>query len=146
LIVGEGPERATLQKKARDLGVDEHILWLGARPQEQVFQLYSIMDLFVMPSLYEGFGLTAVEAMAAGLAVVGTRIEGLSEIIEDGLSGYVVPVADDRELAKAMVSVLSRPDLARSMGQRGRERANALFSMEQFSRAILAAYGQLSKH
>lgn len=110
LVIGDGPDRAFLEAKARNLSINQNILWLGSKQQEQVFQLYSIMDIFVMPSLYEGFGLGATEAMAAGIPIVGTKVDGLSEIIEDGLTGYLIPVGDGQELAQALIEMLSDPE------------------------------------
>ena len=145
-IIGDGPDKAELHEKASKLGLDRHIRWFGALPQEEVFGLYTAMDVFVMPSLYEGFGLTAAEAMAAGLPVVGTRVDGLSEIIKDGLTGYLLPVGDSQELAQALVQMLSNAEKREMMGQKGKDRAQKLFSLERFSRSVLAAYGEVSRH
>jgi glycosyltransferase involved in cell wall biosynthesis len=140
IVVGDGPERTSLQAKAQNLNIYQHILWLGARQQEEVFRLYSMMDVFVMPSLYEGFGLTAAEAMAVGLPVVGTRIEGLAEVIEDGLTGFLVPPADKHALTERIVHLLNNRDMAVAMGKKGAERVKNLFSLETFSERIINAY------
>jgi len=140
IIIGDGPERTSLQAKARNLDINQHILWLGAKQQEEVFQLYSIMDIFVMPSFYEGFGLTAAEAMAAGLPVVGTRIEGLAEVIEDGVTGFLVPAADKHVLADRITHLLNNGDMAATLGEKGTERVRNLFSLEKFSESIIGAY------
>lgn len=144
LIVGDGPERVSLKEKAQSLGIGQHVFWLGVRQQKEVFELYAVMDVVTMPSLYEGFGLAAAEAMAAGLPVVGTKIEGLSEIIEDDVTGYLVPTGSARDLATALVQLLSKPDLGRRMGQKGQKRVQECFSMERFSSSVLAAYREFS--
>jgi len=145
-IVGDGPDKAELQEKANRLGLDKYIRWFGAFPQEEVFRLYGAMDVLVMPSLYEGFGLTAAEAMAAGLPVVGTRVDGLSEIIEDRVTGYLLTVGDSHELAKALIQILSNPEEREMMGQKGKDRVQELFSLQRFNSSIIAAYNELSRH
>jgi len=146
VVVGDGPERTSLEEKARKLNINQNILWIGSKQQKEVFELYSVMDMFVMPSLYEGFGLAAAEAMAAGLPVVGTRVDGLSEIIEDGVTGYILPVFDSHGLANVLIQMLSNPEKREMMGQRGKDRIRELFSLQRFNRSILAAYDDLSRH
>jgi glycosyltransferase involved in cell wall biosynthesis len=143
IIIGDGPEAENLRKKAEELGVDDHIIWMGAKPQMKVFQLYRAMDLFVMPSLYEGFGLTAAEAMAAGLPVVSSTIEGLSEVVEDGATGYLCPAGDSQALAGWIKELLSDPLRAKEMGQRGRQRVKDLFSMDAFHKSMFFAYEKM---
>lgn len=146
LIIGDGPDRAELHEKASKLGLDRYIRWFGALPQQEVFRLYRAMDVFVMPSLYEGFGLAAAEAMAAGLPVIGTRVDGLSEIIEDGVTGYILPVGDSQELANVLIHMLSNPEEREMMGQKGKDRVQEFFSLQRFNRSTLAAYDELSRH
>ena len=143
IVIGEGPERQKLMTQSAVLKLDENIMWLGALPQEKVFELYAIMDIFVMPSLYEGFGLTAAEAMAASLPVVGTNIEGLSEVIEDGVSGCLVPQGDIQAFSTALVKLLKEPAKAATLGQNGRIRADSLFSLVHFKKSMLALYSSL---
>ncbi len=143
-IIGDGPDKAQLQERVKRLGLDKYIRWFGALPQEELFRLYTAMDVFVMPSLYEGFGLTAVEAMAANLPVVGTRVDGLSEIVEDGLTGYLLQAGDSRGLADALIDLLSNEKKRKMMGERGRERAQGLFAMQHFTRSVISAYGRFS--
>lgn len=144
LVIGEGPDRLSLERRAKSLNIDNNILWIGALPQDKVFEFYSIMDVLVMPSLYEGFGLTAAEAMAAGLPVVGTKVDGLTEVIENDITGSLVSIGDSAILSCALTGLLSDGEKAREMGQRGRKRVGELFSMEKFSRAILSVYRELA--
>jgi glycosyltransferase involved in cell wall biosynthesis len=139
-IIGDGPDKGELEEKAHRLGLDNYIRWFGALPQEEVFRLYNAMDVFVMPSLYEGFGLTAVEAMAAGLPVVGTKVAGLSEIIENGVTGYLVSVGDSQELSRCLSYLITNPDQAQRMGQEGKHRACRCFSMDHFANSMLFVY------
>ena len=143
LVIGDGPEKQKLIEKTASLQLDKNILWLGAQPQNKVFEFYSIMDLFVMPSLYEGFGLTATEAMAAGVPVVGTTIEGLSEVIEDGVSGFLVPPGDSPSLSDALLCLLKDPSKAAVIAQNGRRRVVNLFSLEKFKNSMIGLYNSL---
>lgn len=140
IVIGDGPERQKLIEKTARLQLDKNILWLGSQPQNKVFDFYSIMDLFVMPSLYEGFGLTAAEAMAASLPVVGTKIEGLSEVVEDGVSGVLVPASDSVALSKAILKFMQNPEKAKTYGINGCMRTARLFSLENFSRSMQGIY------
>ena len=143
VIIGDGPEREKLEQKASALNLDENIRWMGSQPQSNVIEFYAIMDVLVMPSLYEGFGLTAAEAMAAGVPVVGTQVEGLSEIIEDGASGYLVQPNDHRALAEALIRLLNNPAQALAMGENGRDRVNRFFSVAHFKASMIGVYHTL---
>jgi glycosyltransferase involved in cell wall biosynthesis len=113
---------------------------MGSQPQEEVFRLYAIMNICAMPSLYEGFGLTAVEAMAAGLPVVATRVDGLTEIVIDHETGRLVPTYDAKALADALMALLASPEAAADMGRKGQQRVETHFSLQRFSDSTLAAY------
>lgn len=142
VIIGDGPENERLKVQAESLGLSEHIRWLGSMPQEEAWGMFSVMDIFVMPSLFEGFGLTAAEAMAAGLPVVGTQVDGLSDVIEDGVTGYLVPPSDRQALAESLIVLLNDTSLAKRFGQNGRDRVQKYFSLDRFSGYMLRLYGQ----
>jgi glycosyltransferase involved in cell wall biosynthesis len=144
LVVGDGPDRDQLGKKAKILGIVDHVFWLGAKKPPEIFELYSLMDIVAVPSLFEGFGLTATEAMAAGRPVVASNVEGLREIVEHGKNGYLVPPGDSKALSKYLVGLLSNPSKAQTMGEAGRERVKQQFSKERYSEATLAAYRYFS--
>jgi glycosyltransferase involved in cell wall biosynthesis len=144
LVIGDGPDRKALEWQVKNLNIAEHVLWLGKKDQEEVFQLYSIMDVVAIPSLFEGFGFIAAEAMAAGRPAVGTRVDGLSEVIDDGVTGYLVQVGDSRGLADALIDLLLNEEKRKTMGERGRERAEGLFAMEHFTRSVISAYAHFS--
>jgi len=146
LVVGDGPDRPSLVEMANKFFVNGSVKWLGQKDHEEVFKLYSIMDVVVVPSLFEGFGLTAAEAMAAGLPVLGTRVDGLPEIIEDGVTGYLFPVGDSQRLATALIDLLPNVKKRRTMGERGKQRIRELFSTEHFVRSIISAYEHFSQY
>jgi N-acetyl-alpha-D-glucosaminyl L-malate synthase BshA len=107
LLVGDGPELATAYRLARELGIAPVVHSLGA--QEEVVPLLSIADLFLLPSSQESFGLAALEAMACEVPVVASRVGGLPEVIEHGVSGFLhAPDALD-EMAESGVMLLSDP-------------------------------------
>ncbi len=145
IIIGEGPERQKLITKASEININNNILWVGVQPQNRVFEFYAIMNIFVMPSIYEGFGLTAAEAMAAGVPVVASDVDGLREVVVDRVTGYMVPVNDDRTLAERLIQLLNNPEQAQAMGRNGRDRVSRLFSIERFDDSIRAVYNHFSK-
>ncbi len=140
LVVGDGPDREDLHRQTMQLGIMGSLRWLGQQNSDNVFQLYSIMDVLVVPSIFEGFGLVAAEAMAAGLPVVGTAVDGLAEVIVDNETGRLVPAQDSAALVDALVSLLSSPATATEMGRKGQQRVAELFSLQIFSESTLAAY------
>lgn len=140
IIIGDGPERAVLRDKAKALGIERNIVWLGSMSQEKVYKTYSIMNVLAMPSIYEGFGLVAAEAMAAGLPIVGTRVDGLSELIEDRITGYLVSPGNAEELANALLNLLQDKEKAGRFGTAGRTRVRRDFSREAFDNSVVSAY------
>jgi glycosyltransferase involved in cell wall biosynthesis len=145
LAVGDGPDRQKLEEQASALGIARHVLWVGQKKCEEVFRLYAIMDVAAVPSLFEGFGLSAAEAMASGIPVVGTRVGGLTEVIEDGVTGILVREGKSNEdLSAALIDILSNPEKARAMGRRGHERVRERFSPERFRESMISLYRRYS--
>lgn len=127
LLVGEGPARRRLETLASELGLSERVVFAGMR--RDVARVLPALDLFVCPSLYEGFGIAIVEAMAAGRPVVASAVDGIPEVVVDQDTGLLVPPGNESALAEALAALLLRPDRARAMGLRGRERAREMFSI-----------------
>ncbi len=119
-IIGDGPLRKKLEETARSLRLEDHVQFLGNRPDAK--NLIRQADIFVLPSLWEGLPLTLLEAMAAGKPVVASRIDNIEEVIEDGRDGLLVPPGDDRSLADAIVKLLDNPDIAEKMGREGQRK------------------------
>jgi glycosyltransferase involved in cell wall biosynthesis len=128
LIVGDGPARGELENLSRRLGLDRQVLFAGLR--RDIPELLPQFDVFVLPSLYEGFGIAILEAMAAARPVVTTRVGGIPEFLENGNTGVLVPPGDARALADAIGGLLDHPDRAKEMGLRGREHVRKSFGMD----------------
>ena len=105
LLVGDGPDAPKALETARALGVERHVEWLGE--QEQVLPLLSSADLFLLTSAQESFGLAALEAMACDVPVVVTRVGGLPEVVEHGVSGFLHPLEDVEGMAASGVALLT---------------------------------------
>ena len=97
LMVGDGPDRSATERLARELGVEEHVYFLGKL--KNPLEALAISDLFLLPSESESFGLAALEAMACGVPVVATEAGGLPEVIRHGISGMLSPVGDVGKMA-----------------------------------------------
>lgn len=138
LLAGEGPLRAKLAATAEQLGIDAQVRLLG--PRDDVPDLLSAANLFVLPSLWEGLPMALLEAMASGLPVVATEVSGSRQVVAPGETGIIVPIRDPVALATAMHQVLADPARARQMGQAGRECAVREHSVERQARAHAALY------
>lgn len=140
-FAGEGSQRERLQKQAVTLGLGENVSFLGFISDIQKF--LSQIDIFVLPSLYEGLGISVLEAMAAGKPVVVTRVGGLSELVESGKSGWLVLPADPRALADSIAKLVREKDLRTDLGKNATERVCQRFTMEQMALKNEAYYYDL---
>jgi glycosyltransferase involved in cell wall biosynthesis len=134
LFVGGGELRSQLEALVRDAGLEDVVRFLGVR--QDVPDLLAISDLFVLPSLWEGLPNSVLEAMAAGVPVVATNVDGSPEVVADGETGILVPPADPAALAEAICSLLQDRALRASMAEAARSRVAECFSQE----ANVAAY------
>lgn len=142
LIVGEGPAESRLCALCNELGLTDHVVFAGLR--RDVAALLPCMDVFVMPSLSEGFGIAIVEAMMARRPVVATSVGGIPEVVVPGETGLLVPPGDPIALAEAIRDLLRQPDMAARMGRMGRQRAEANFSVETMVARHQAFYESLA--
>ena len=132
LIVGEGPAEQTLRSLSEQLGIASRVVFSGMR--RDIPRLLSLMDIFVLPSLYEGFGIAILEAMAAGKPVVATTVGGILEFVVSEESGLLVQPGNSVALAAAIQQLLAQPDRAKAMGRRGQEHARKHYSIESVVR------------
>jgi glycosyltransferase involved in cell wall biosynthesis len=142
VIVGDGQERAALEKLRGDMAHGDRILMLGHR--DDVRSLLPGFDVFVNSSISEGISLTLLEAMAACLPIVATRVGGTPEVVEDGETGLLVPPRDPEACAHAVAQLLGAPDRRARMAVAGRARVEQVFSTERMTGAYLELYRQLS--
>jgi glycosyltransferase involved in cell wall biosynthesis len=141
-IAGRGEEESSLRNLAGELGLSDRFHLLGLR--DDVDTVFAAGDVFVQPSLSEGLPLAVLEAMAAGLPVVATRVGGIAEAVEDGCTGHLVPPADPERLAGALRLTLELPDRGAALGAAGRARAETEFSVETMARRYRALYARRS--
>lgn len=140
-IAGAGAEREKLRQLAAALGLREEIEFVGF--VADVTGFLASIDLFVLPSLFEGLGVAALEAMAAGRPVVATEVGGLSELVEDRRTGLLVPPGDAHALARAIRELVSDDSLMLELGENGRRRVAERFTMERMARQNEAYYYEL---
>jgi glycosyltransferase involved in cell wall biosynthesis len=135
------PSRAW--RLAQELGIRDRIEMHENVPKDELARLYRHARLFVLSSNEEGLGLVLAEAMASGTPVVSTDCGGPSTLIEDGKSGFLVPIGDEESLAERMGLLLSDPEKGQSMGREGRRRIEEEFSVEAAGERFLRVYDQL---
>jgi glycosyltransferase involved in cell wall biosynthesis len=141
IVVGDGELRESLKAEAQALGVAPRVHFLGAR--RDLGDLLAAMDVFVMPSLWEGLPLSMILAMGAAVPVVATAVAGIPEILENHATGWLVPPADSAALTAALVDVFA--DRARSIAIGSAARASVLprFGVDGYVNAIVALYDRL---
>jgi glycosyltransferase involved in cell wall biosynthesis len=141
LWVGDGPLLGPLRRLARELGVDRAAAFVGER--DDIPRVMNAIDLLVLSSAQEGMPNVILEAMAAGRPVVATDVGGCREAVVHGRTGLLVPRGtrgNPEELANAILSILSDPDLAAGMGRAGRERVQTVFTPEKMASRTMAVY------
>jgi glycosyltransferase involved in cell wall biosynthesis len=131
LFAGEGSQKEMLKKTAARLGLAEEVTFLGF--VSDIPSFLSKVGVFVLPSLYEGLGVAVLEAMAAGKPVVATGVGGLPEVVEDRVTGLLVPPGDSGALAVAISKLISEKALMEEMGDQGWKRIQHHFTMEQMA-------------
>ncbi len=139
-LIGDGPERAGLERLSQDLGVAKSVTFAGARTQDEVAQTLGTANAFVLPSFAEGVPVVLMEAMASRLPVITTRIAGIPELVEDGVSGHLVPPGNLDALVQAIASVLADPKVASAMGEAGRAKIEAEFDIAKEAAKIAAMF------
>ena len=128
-MVGDGPDRAQLERRAHDLGIVRDTLFLGY--QEDVAPFYAAFDALVLPSSNEGTPVSAIEALAAGRPVVATRVGGVPDVVEEGEDGFLVEPGDTDELADRLAQLARDPALRKRMGEAGRQRVLPRYAVER---------------
>jgi glycosyltransferase involved in cell wall biosynthesis len=145
-MVGDGPDRVLLERRARELGVTRDMVFLGY--QEDVAPFYAAFDALVLPSENEGTPVSVIEALAAELPVVATRVGGVPDVVTDGEDGFLVEAGATDDLAERLGRLARDPELRARMGKKGRERVLPRYAVErlvddvdELYRSLLSAAG-----
>lgn len=145
-IVGDGPLRARLEAQIRDQGLEGWVSLCGALPHDAVIEKYARAAIFVLACTTstdgdrDGIPNVILEAMAMGLPVVSTRHSGIPEVVRDGENGYLVEPADSAGIANALAALLDNPQSWATLGQKGRQSVQELFSIDQNAERLLAQF------
>jgi glycosyltransferase involved in cell wall biosynthesis len=142
LIVGEGPLKKTLQAQARDLKIEDKVIFTGIR--DDIPQLLKLMDVFVLPSLIEGMPLALLEAMAAKVPVVTTDVGAVSSIVKDEVSGLLIPPRDSKAMSEAMTRLLLNKNKAVELADKGYEIVKRDFSVQKMASDYKQLYESIS--
>lgn len=144
-LVGDGPERDDLQKRAESIGLGGYVVFEGYLSQPKLWELYGQADLFAMASFDEGVPVVLMEAMAMELPCVATRIAGIPELIRDGIDGLLVAPSDEEGLSVAIERCMDDPELRRRLGQAGRHRIREVFHLRRNSETLAGIFNRRLK-
>jgi sugar transferase (PEP-CTERM/EpsH1 system associated) len=146
-LIGEGADRVALEALARELGIEERVRFFGHR--DDVADLLSTMDIFVLPSISEGMSNTQLEAMAAGVAVIASNVGGNAEIVQHGVNGLIFPSGDEAALSGHLLRLATDHGSRTKLAQAGRDRVLRDFTIdamikryEHLYRTVLAEHGR----
>jgi colanic acid/amylovoran biosynthesis glycosyltransferase len=130
-LVGDGPERSTLERLAKELDLGDAVAFLGNQSELAVGEILFSSDVFVLASFAEGIPVSLMEAMASGVACVATNVNGVPELIENGHTGLLVSPFDPDSMARAVERLAMDPDLKTAIEERARARVSRAFSLER---------------
>ena len=141
--VGAGPLRAELTGFVRKLGLDNDVIFTGYVPEAEKVPILNLADVFVFPSLLEGFPLAPQEAMSCGKPVVAFRVASLSEMVDDGQSGFLVAKNDRAAFVERVLALLRDRELLARFGAASAERVDRNFRWDMTVRRVLKAYQEV---
>ena len=140
LIAGDGDQRPAMQAIFEGAGIADRVTFLGGVPNTEMPAIYAAADVSVLPSFYEATSITGLESMACGKPVVGTRVGGIPFLIEEGVSGLLVPPGAPEAMAETLDAIVADPVRRKSMSRAARERAVARFDWRVIATETVAAY------
>jgi glycosyltransferase involved in cell wall biosynthesis len=147
IIIGDGPERRYLEKMSQELDIKGNVHFLGLVAYDVLPDYYAACDVFVLPSWYEGFARVLMEAAFSRKPIVATDVSGVSDLIEDGQSGYIVEVNSPEQLADRIERLLDNPEMALQIGTRGYERVREYCDFDKNIRKLIGIWeGLLTAH
>jgi len=141
ILVGDGPLQSRAERFIRQNGLASRVILTGARMD--IPDILAASDVFVLSSRWEGLPLVIIEAMMVGLPVVASRVGGVPELVEDGITGFLVPPGDPEALAEALQRLFKDKELRRRMGEAGREKALRSFTLGRMLRETQAVYEEM---
>ncbi|NJE07673.1 glycosyltransferase family 1 protein [Thermococcus sp. M39] len=138
VIIGDGPERRKIEELIKAYHVQDKVLMVGKQPREKVREYLWASDIYLSPTIYEAFGIAALEALSCGVPVVANNHGGISEIVKHGLTGLVSQ--DDKELLENILYLLDNPELIEKMGRNARKAVKEEFSWKKIAKEIVEIY------
>lgn len=141
LLVGHGPLLKNLMELTKKLNVTDSVIMTGYR--EDIQELLSIMDIYILPSFSEGLPNSLLEAMACSLPSIGTNVSGIPELIDDGVSGFLIGPADERAIAEKVIYLFDHPDEMKQMGLAARQKIEDQFDIRVVSQNLQRIYDEL---
>ena len=139
-VGGKGKLREELENFVKLHNLESNVKFLGFVPDEKLPKWYNQVKVVVIPSIFEGFGITAIEAMACGTPVIGTKVPGIVDIINDGKTGLLVPSQNSKELANAIIRVLRDEKLRQLLCENGRKEVTERFDWDRISQKFINIY------
>ena len=140
IFAGDGPLRDSVEEELRKLGLVDYVKITGVLQHDQMLKTIAEADIVVVPSRFEGFGLTAIEAMALSKPVIATKVGGLTDIVLPGETGMLVPAKDPEALAEALSTLMADGVLRERLGRAGRERVESHFSLPAITDQLIDVY------
>ena len=138
VFVGDGPQRKNIEEKIKEYKLKNNCFLLGHR--DDVPQILKSIDLFVLPTLQEALGTSFIEAMAMEKAVIGSDVDGVREVIDEGVNGYLVPSKDSVALAERIIELLNDRKKAKEFGIQGRKKVENKYTIEKMCRGMIEVY------
>jgi glycosyltransferase involved in cell wall biosynthesis len=142
-IVGNGSQEKNLKKLSKELEIEELIKFEGIIENKLIPEQYQNADIFILPSIHEGFPLVNLEAMASGLPIIATNVGSIPETVKDGVNGILVRPRDAEKLAEAMKKLIENETLRNQLGNKGREIAKEEYGWKKIAGKIMTAYATL---
>jgi glycosyltransferase involved in cell wall biosynthesis len=144
-IIGDGPERAALEKQTRDLNLQDRVEFVGALPQTELLRYYAECVVFVLPSIREGMGLVFAEALLCGASVIAANSGGVTDIVRDCETGLLVPERDSQALANAIAKILDDRALATRLAENGRKLVQERYTQGQVAMQFANVYQSVKR-
>lgn len=141
IIIGKGYFKDTLKNKVKELKLERVVVFLEGR--KDIPEILKISDVFVFPSLYEGFGIALVEAMASGLPVIASNIDVLKEIVDNNINGILIEKGDHVKLAETISNLIDNAELRHSLGRNAKGKATEVFDAVSYTKKLENIYKEL---